>query len=281
VHVAAQKLMNNTTFHAGSKLAWIEQIAIDRNLTDFELRVAVAISRRIGGNGEAIVSQETIANTIGATARGVRKATTSLADHGHLEMDRSGVGRGIATRYRPIIKRRNSFSRKGDSDRDNTRNGDTLNSETEKQEQRSTLPGTTVPPEIPYIDSIKNPGARASARHLPQSSNALQRRWWAIKGRLAQSDRMGEDKVEAWLNDVHVAQVENCVVELITPGRFKAKEIMKHFYDLIIGEWRAADPSIQELTIKVCAPHVENSSSIIDQKVAEAESPVQLRIGNE
>ena len=90
----------------GSKLAWIEQIAIARKCTDFHLRVAVAISRRVSGAADVNVLQETIANTIGATVRGVRKAIVVLQQYGHIEVAAAGVGRGNATRYRPIIKRR-------------------------------------------------------------------------------------------------------------------------------------------------------------------------------
>ena len=43
--------MSEPTFHAGSKLAWTEQVASDRNVTDFQARVVSAIARRINGVG--------------------------------------------------------------------------------------------------------------------------------------------------------------------------------------------------------------------------------------
>ena len=33
-------------FHAGHKLAWLEQVAADRDTSDFQVRVAISVTRR-------------------------------------------------------------------------------------------------------------------------------------------------------------------------------------------------------------------------------------------
>ena len=171
--------MNEPTFHAGSKLAWIEQIAIDRNSSHFEVRVALAISRRLLGAGEAYASQETLANTIGASVRGVRKAIVALREHGHLDVNIAGVGRGHATVYRPIVKRRNG----GSSFQAEKRNEKTRNSEALKAEQECTKSGTTVPPKIPGCHlsaQMSERGARGmswigGSWRIPESGTACAR----------------------------------------------------------------------------------------------------------
>jgi len=125
-------MTESPTFHAGSKLRWLEQVASDRAVTDFEVRLAIAISRRTSGAfGEAIATQIALAQFIGGTERGVRKAAQALRAHGHLEIDNAGCGRGRATTYRPIVKNperrfQECRSRKSGTTRHERRNGGSL-----------------------------------------------------------------------------------------------------------------------------------------------------------
>jgi len=87
--------MGEVVFHAGSKLSWLEAIARDRDATDFDLRVAMAISNRTKGDGIARnASQDWIGRYIGATPRGVRKSIEHLRSLGHLEPIRNVLGEG-------------------------------------------------------------------------------------------------------------------------------------------------------------------------------------------
>ena len=243
--------MNEPTFHAGSKLAWIEQAAIDRNTTAFQVRVLIAISRRLNGAGEAIVSQPTIANTVGATVRGVRGATKRLQQNGHMEVDAAGCGRGNAARYRPIIKRRHGSSGFSTNSGAQTRNGNTRNSETHKAERGSMNGGTTVPPKTPYKNPIQNPGARGCAREADTSSDPLRVHWRAIKEGLAQSDRFGTEKVEAWLDKLDVNRIDGSTstVLLTAPTNFIANYVTTHFEDILLECWRERDATIMRLRI--------------------------------
>ena len=117
--------MSAPAFHAGLKLAWIEQIIGDHGSSDFQVRVAAAISRRVDKRtGEAVdLSQDAIAKFIGGTERGVRKATEALQERDHLEIRRSGKGRGFVARYRPLLKGKNGGSGIDSAQTDENRNG--------------------------------------------------------------------------------------------------------------------------------------------------------------
>jgi hypothetical protein len=101
--------MSAPTFHVGLKLAWLDQVAGDLGSSDFQFRIAFAISRRVNkATGEtADLSQLSIAAFIGGTEPGVRKGVRALQERGHLEIRRNGWGRGIVACYRPILKNRN------------------------------------------------------------------------------------------------------------------------------------------------------------------------------
>jgi hypothetical protein len=249
--------MGEPTFHAGSKLRWIEQVAGDRKATPFHVRIVVAISRRLDGRGVAHVSQETIANFIGATARGVRKAVGDLGRSrekpgglGHVEITPGGSARGVAATYKPILwERRNAGSALTEPEQSERRNGGSGNSEAQKAERRSTKGGTVVPP-LPYKNPFKNPGARAYARDTSASTDPLQVAWQTVKDRLAQPERCGKDKVTAWLDKlVATKQVDDSII-LIAPSKFIATYNRTHHADVILNEWRAINPSVSRLRIE-------------------------------
>ena len=167
--------MGDVVFHAGSKLSWIESVVRDREVTDFDCRVAVMISNRTKGDGVARnASQQWIARNIGATERGVRKSIGHLEFLGYLAPIRNSLGaggdgrpafggNGHATEYRLLLRTRNS----GSGLETETRNRETRNNEAANPEQRSSEPGTAVP----LLSSSSNkrvPCARTRARAGPK-----------------------------------------------------------------------------------------------------------------
>jgi hypothetical protein len=244
--------MTNSTFHAGSKLAWIEQVASnrptspsDRPTSAFEVRVVIGISRRLDGSGTALVSQENIANFIGATERGVRKAIKSLVARGHLQIEGTARGRGKAETYRPIIKRRNGGSGFPGSQGTETRNGHSGNSEAQKAEQRSTKGGTVVPP-LPSKNPIENPGACARAC---ETDNVTSIRWRAVKIRLVEC--FGMDVVQSWFEKLAVDESKSGEVTLSAPTRFLKSWIEEHYRHALLEAWQAEDSAIQIVRLTV------------------------------
>jgi DnaA N-terminal domain len=276
--------MSEVTFAASSKLAWIEQVATDHGCTDGQVRLAVGISRKLGGEGAAIVTQATLANTIGATERGVRKAAAGLQARGHLEVNSVGCGPGTATTYRPIVKRRNESAGVGGQQGQehlHFRSGETRNEEARTPEQRSTNTGSFVPPhKNPSKIPIKTPGARAGARDDPARNDPLQLRWQAIKEALAKRKGWGEDKVAAWLDKLEVRELAAGVLTLIAPTRFIATFNTTHHADALLAAWRAIDPSVSRVQIVWQGGNANEASkpgpAIDDALADEGGSPLAL-----
>jgi len=68
---------------------------------------------------------------------------------------------------------------------------------------------------------------------------------------LAASDRLGKDKVEAWLDKLRVENIGDGEVTLAAPSRFIASYIMQHHAELLLAEWQATNPAIKHLTFAV------------------------------
>jgi hypothetical protein len=235
--------VSDIKFHSGSKLAWIEQVTIDRRSTGLEVRLAVAISRRLKDDGATIATQATLANIIGASERGVRKAAIALRANGHLNVDAVGSGPGTATTYRPIFKRRNGSSGFEGQQADERRNCSSGKNDARKPEQISTKGGTAVPPhKNPSKSPIKNPGARASAGDNPPDADPLQVCWQAVKQRLTQA--LGREVFDSWFGKVTLAQIEGGIAWLGTPSKFVAKWLTDHYAELTMEAWRAELPDL-------------------------------------
>jgi hypothetical protein len=243
--------VSDIKFHSGSKLAWIEQVTIDRRSTGLEVRLAVAISRRLKDDGATIATQATLANIIGASERGVRKAAMALRTHGHLDVDSTGSGPGTATTYRPLFKRRNDSSGFEGQQIDARRNGGSGKNEAGKAEQTSRKGGTAVPPhKNPTKSPIKIPGARACQRDSPLDADPLHVCWRAIKERLARTEQWGHDKVEAWLGKLTVRELSAGILTLVSPSKFVANFNTMHHSEALLREWRGYDLSINRLQIE-------------------------------
>ena len=128
-------------FGPGDKLRWLEIIATDSRATAFDVRLAVAITNRIDKfSGLAVIGQEWLAQFIGGTARGVRKAADHLESLGHVEIERAEGkiafgGRGKANVYKPKTRNGGSGFNGENPERSfrvygqETRNGEALNPE--------------------------------------------------------------------------------------------------------------------------------------------------------
>ncbi len=69
------------------RFRWLDQVSVDRDLTPFAFLVAYRIARRANRTtGLAFPTQQTLANEIKATPRGVKKAVDLLQERGHLEV---------------------------------------------------------------------------------------------------------------------------------------------------------------------------------------------------
>lgn len=132
---------------------WLQAVTTDAKLGHFAVRVAVALSAFFDRNGGYCwPTQETLANRIGATPRGVRNALDELTAAGHLEVIEQR-GRTHTNRYRPIMEKRNDGSSIAAENRnhgsgissDNRNDGSSF--EGVKPEPLFHKTGTAVPPE--------------------------------------------------------------------------------------------------------------------------------------
>jgi hypothetical protein len=210
--------MGDLILPAGTKLLWIEQVAKDRNASDFHVRVCVGIASHVDRyTGVARVSQAQLANTISATERGVRKALADLADDrlGHIARTSGGSKRGDIATYQPIVRRRNGGSAFQGPDCDGRRNGGSGNTEAQKGEQRSTEGGTVVPP-LPYKNPSKNPGACARARETSQLA----------QDQPLQSGLSDEGTSKGWMVEPYSPEFEAWIEHYTDRGFTKSKQQM-------------------------------------------------------
>ena len=90
--------------HTRDRFRWLDQVLADQAMTPFAFAVAYALSSHVNrDSGEAWPSQSRLAEIVGSTDRGVRKAVEQLAARGHLKVY-APTGRKTGNRYRPILK---------------------------------------------------------------------------------------------------------------------------------------------------------------------------------
>jgi hypothetical protein len=228
--------VSEPTFHAGSKLAWTEQVASDRCVTDFQARVVSAVARRINGAGIAEISQVTIANIIGARGvRGVAKALTALQRVGYLEILSRGAGRGHKSCFRPILKTPNG--------RSGFRTAETPNGRSQKP--RTAVPVLKIPNKNPpersgkiaaYAALLQAVSQNQTVTKIPHRPNALAGRWQAMKDCVAET--YGFDLVHSWLDKLTLEQIDGSALVLTAPTKFIARHIEWNFAEKIIAAWR-------------------------------------------
>jgi hypothetical protein len=253
--------VSEPTFHAGAKLAWHEQVMIDRAATRFQLAVVVAITRRLNGRGEAVISQDTIANIVGASERGVRKALEGLQDLGHLKITSRGNGRGCLATYQPVIKRRNGGSSFAEPERRNgcSQKGGTAVHGLFIQDSHIKIPceqsgmntaSSTPPQAISHNQTVTE---------LPHRPNALAGRWRAMKDCVAET--YGSDLVHSWLDKLTLEQIDGSALVLTAPTKFIARHIEGNFAEKIIAAWRHTGGDAGGRDVRVLFRHQQGPAS--------------------
>ena len=90
--------------HNARMFKWRKQLLGDSHLTNFDFRVAYALSERaLRRTGCATVSQALLAQDVSGTPRGVQKSLRRLASRRHLQIEGNSK-LGQVNRYRPIIR---------------------------------------------------------------------------------------------------------------------------------------------------------------------------------
>ena len=121
------------------KLAWLEQIQDDADLSATAFGVAFGIGRHLNReSGDAWPSQATLGRMAGVSDRQVRTLLKMLAAQGHIEVETGGFHR--PDRYRPVLKDRKPTST---HDRNSTSG---LSPQDRKPTSRET--GSPLPPNL-------------------------------------------------------------------------------------------------------------------------------------
>jgi hypothetical protein len=77
------------------KLAWLDQVAFDRDSTSTDFRVAYAIWRQVDAKtAQARVGHGALAERLGLSVRGIEKSIKRLCARGHIEISRQSLGAG-------------------------------------------------------------------------------------------------------------------------------------------------------------------------------------------
>jgi hypothetical protein len=88
------------------KLAWLEQIACDPDLSILAKAVAMVIAVRYLNreSGDAWPAVETLATDVGRGKTQIHEALKALELRGHLQITLTAGGKGQTNRYRPFLK---------------------------------------------------------------------------------------------------------------------------------------------------------------------------------
>jgi hypothetical protein len=92
------------------KLAWLDRVMLDPEVTDFDFRFCYWIASRADRSARAVTAfQDTIAKALAATPRGVQKSAKRLTERGHLSVT-SRRGFGSKNSYAPVLANTNAGS---------------------------------------------------------------------------------------------------------------------------------------------------------------------------
>ena len=236
-------------FHAGYKLAWLEQVAKDPKASDFHVRVAIAVSRRADRTGVAIAGQEGLANFIGATSRGVRNALRDLTALNHVQRQDNGVGgRGVVGRYRLILK----MNGNEDGESAESRSGVTGNvagygdhsrkTVAGNPEQAASKPGTSIPT-LPYssLESLDENYSIVCSDTLSD--------WECIRQKAVA--RHGPEVFSSWFAKLRPGGLGDGVGIIVAKNRFIADQVSARYGDEILRWWKQQRPSVERIRFVV------------------------------
>jgi len=172
-----------------TKLAWLDRLARDRNVTPFAFRVGYVLASTFlnRGTGTAWPSHKKLAALVNGTEEGVRAAMRQLVNTRHVERDEEARGRGHTNVYRLIHKNRDGHTGISDGGvvkKTGTAKPKTRDSHTEK-------PGSPSP-QNPFKNPLKNPtGAdgEADERATAHPTGALARPPKSEQAKAKRADR--------------------------------------------------------------------------------------------
>jgi hypothetical protein len=146
------------------KLAWLDQVAADRSVSDGAFRLAYHLASRYINRktGDSFCGQERLATDLGTTSRNVRKLLDQLVSREHLLIAKAR-GRGHINRCRWNLKNRNERSSfNGENRNDPSSFSDRKQEQTRPKNRNNSVhkTGTNVPG-TPFEESLRaNPFER-------------------------------------------------------------------------------------------------------------------------
>jgi DNA-binding MarR family transcriptional regulator len=91
------------------RVAWVAQVAQDRDLPPTAWRIAPIINQNLPRQAnEVALSQNAMGDSLGCHVDTVARAIDAMVARGHLQARREGEGRANSTRYRPILSAENT-----------------------------------------------------------------------------------------------------------------------------------------------------------------------------
>jgi hypothetical protein len=226
---------------AGWKLAWLEAVAGDPEMTGLTVKVATAISSRADKRGIArTASQVWIAKRVSATEQGVRDCIRRLCGRGHLEIAATGYraasGRGYVTEYR-LVRRSASATVNPQNPQARLASSATPeNPQAPHQKPSSALEALPSIFQRHFQERRKRSGS-------PDGNSKPSNPWQAIKYELKQSKSVSQDDITSWLDKLQLHSIKDGVLKLMAPGGHSADHVRKNFHDQILQAWRQIEPN--------------------------------------
>lgn len=228
------------------RLEWVDLLAVDRQLSHTQFRVACIIGRHFNKiTGDTFIGQETLARMMGVSKRTVWTAIKGLEDRGYLIVKRRELGirrdgrrvcggRGVANTYSPAIER----SPVTNGAKKLAKRCDDFH------EKRSQF-------DAPKVAADNDPTLSS-----PTGKNPARARAACAAGVLGPPgerlrQRLGDKVFWSWFGRVHLVGVTDKSVHMAAPTRFIASHITNNFEHDIVSCWQREHPSIRYVKVTV------------------------------
>jgi hypothetical protein len=210
------------------KLWCLDQILRDKRVTHLAFRLAYYIAHTTNREtGEARFKQETAAEALGVTVRGIQQSAERLRALGYIDIS-SVRGRGLSNGYRFCLENTNRGSSfpeiKHEQPAPKTRT--TRHENTNRHSYQSSL---YIPFNIPL-------GAREASLAEPLASLGA-----------SLVARIGAAKAEAWFKGAEVTAVSSDTVTFQLPDKFRAAKVRSHFESDLLACCAALVPTIKAI----------------------------------